>query len=136
MNTACLGRRADGGVSGVIPEDVRMFLHNEIKSTWALDLLLAMKAAPARAWAADDLVAELRGSRVIVSDCLSRLVSVGVVAEDGGAYRYNSTSPHDRVVSQLVKIYAERPIAVIREILAAPNDKIQSFVEAFRLKKD
>jgi hypothetical protein len=36
----------------------------------------------------------------------------------------------------LARLYAERPLAVIREIMSAPNDKLHSFVDAFRLKKD
>jgi hypothetical protein len=40
------------------------------------------------------------------------------------------------VVAELAKLHSEYPLAVIKEIVRAPNDKIQSFVDAFRLIKD
>jgi hypothetical protein len=42
----------------------------------------------------------------------------------------------DHAVGQVERVYAERPSAVVKAILSAPNDKIQSFADAFRLRKD
>ena len=40
------------------------------------------------------------------------------------------------MAAEVVRLYGERPVSLIKEIMAAPNDKIHSFVDAFRLKKD
>jgi hypothetical protein len=39
-------------------------------------------------------------------------------------------------VQELEAAYAARPLAVIKAILAAPNEKIQTFADAFRVKKE
>lgn len=120
----------------MIPEHVRGFLRTEIKSTWMLDLLMVLKGSAPRAWAPADLIAELRGSKVVVEDCLARLVSLGIVSRDNGRYHYaGAGNPHAATIEDLVRIYAEQPLAVIKEILSSPNDKIQSFIDAFKLKR-
>ena len=118
----------------MIPEDVRTFLSHEISSTWMLELLLLLKTSAPRSWVADDLVAEMRGSKVIVEDSLIKLASLGVIMIAGGRIGYTAANPHDEMITKLTRIYAEHPLALIKEILAAPNDKIRHFADAFRLK--
>jgi hypothetical protein len=122
----------------VFPEPVAAFLRSSVKTTWALDLLLLVKSSPARLWSIGELMSRLRSSPPIVEDALRTFLRLGLMTEEsGGCYRYVSTNVElDVIVSELVRLYAERPLAVIREIVSAPNDKIQSFVDAFRLKKD
>jgi hypothetical protein len=69
---------------------------------------------------------------------LASLQAVGLVApEAGGAFRYSPASSQlDRLVGQLAQLYRERPMAVTKAIFANPNDKLQTFADAFKLKKD
>ena len=54
-----------------------------------------------------------------------------------GRIRFEASSPAlDQLVHELEAAYARTPLAVVKEILAAPNQQIQSFADAFRLKKD
>ena len=108
-----------------------------MKTTWALDLLLLLRQTQDRAWTLDELIAHLRSAKTIIDEALKIFVGLKLVAEEApGAYRYMSSSEWETIVSELVRLYNERPLAIIREIVSAPNDKIQSFVDAFRLKKD
>ena len=121
----------------MIPDNVILFLRNFVKTTWALDLLLLMRQTQGRAWTLDELITHLRSARSIIDDALKVFVNLKLVAEEvPGAYRYMSSSDLEPIVNELVRLYTERPLAIIREIVSAPNDKIQSFVDAFRLKKD
>jgi len=121
----------------VILETIAVFLRNSVKTTWALDLLLLLRHTQNRAWTRAELTAHLRSARTIVDEALNIFLGLKLVTEEApGAYRYTPSSELEPIVSELVRLYNERPLAIIREIVSAPNDKIQSFVDAFRLKKD
>lgn len=122
----------------MIPEHLAAFLRATIKSVWALDLLVLIKSAPDRAWTVESLNDRLRASTSLVDEVLATFTRQGLVAAGAdGTYRYAPETPDvDRLASELTQLYAERPIAVIKEIVSAPNEKIHSFVDAFRLKKD
>jgi predicted transcriptional regulator len=122
----------------VIPEHVLTFIRSSIKSVWALDLLILIRRARVRSWTLDALAQELRGNRTLVNDVLSALMKAGVIqADTEGSYRYWPATPDlDALVEQLDRLYAERPVALIKEIVSAPNEKIQSFADAFKIKKE
>lgn len=122
----------------MIPDEILRFTRSTIKSVWTLDVLLMMRRGRARTWPLDELARELRGNRTLVHDVLLVLAKAGLVeADEEGDYRYRpATEEVDAVVGELERVYVERPLALIREIVSAPNEKIQSFADAFRLKKD
>lgn len=122
----------------MIPEPVLQFVRRHIKSVWTLDLLFMMRRSGSRSWTLDELARELRGNRNLVQDVLSTLSRAGLLAPEArSAYRYQAATPElDAIVAELERHYAERPVALIKEIFSAPNEKIQSFADAFRIKKD
>ncbi len=122
----------------MIPEHVLRFIRGSIKSVWMLDVLLLMRRGRERSWPIDELTRELRGNRTLVNDVLSALAKAGLVEADGeGHFRYRpATQEADALVEELERVYVERPLALIKEIVSAPNEKIQSFADAFKLKKD
>jgi DNA-binding IscR family transcriptional regulator len=122
----------------LIPEAVLRLIHSAIKSAWALELLLLMRRHATRSWTVDALTAELRSSPSLVAAILIGFEKADLVREEpDGSYRYApQTAELDDTVRQLDAINAERPLAVIKEIISAPNDKLTSFVEAFKLRKD
>lgn len=121
----------------MIPQHISEFLRAAIKSTWALDLLRLIQTTPKISWTVADLTRELRGSVPMVEGILAGFQPLGLVIEDPpGRYRYAANADLDALVVELLRIYHERPVAVIGELAMSPNDKIQSFVDAFRLKKD
>lgn len=128
---------APRGVETVIPEHVLQFVRRFIKSVWTLDLLVHMRREPARSWTVDILARELRGNRPLVEDALASLTRAGLLKQDAnGAYRYEPAADLDAIAAELERHYAERPVALIKAIASAPSDKIQSFADAFRIKKD
>jgi hypothetical protein len=122
----------------VIPEPVLDFVRRFIKSVWTLDLLVLVRRQRERSWTPDALAGELRGNRALVQDVLSGLVAAGLlVVEADGAYRYRPANPElDGIAAEVERHYVERPLALIKAIASAPNEKIQSFADAFRFKKD
>lgn len=122
----------------MIPESVRQLIRSSIKSAWALELLLFMRRQSMRAWSVDELTAELRSSPSLVAGIVLSLAKDGLIQEiQDGLYQYAPATPElDDAVRELEALNAERPVAVIKEIISAPNDKLTSFVEAFKLRKD
>lgn len=122
----------------MIPDAVLELIRSSIKSTWALELLLFIRRHAARLWTIDELTVELRSSPSLVTSILASLKKANLVREElGGLYRYAPGTPAlDDLVRQLDDINAERPLALIREVISAPNDKLISFVDAFKLRKD
>ena len=97
-----------------------------------------MWRSPSTRWSAEQLVRELRASDGIVSEGLEALQAAGLVTPEGdGTFRYAPAAPHlDRLVQQLAQAYRERPTAVTNAIFASPSDRLQTFADAFRLRKD
>ena len=121
----------------MIPEHILQFVRRYIKSVWTLDLLVLMRRQAGRSWTAERLAGEIRGNQPLVQDVLSTLVRAGLLRQEGEAYGYGPASAElDAIAAELERHYAERPVALIKEIASAPNEKIQSFADAFRIKKD
>lgn len=113
--------------------DVLSFIREHIRSVWALELLLKLKADPERCWSADELVDALRASHVLVDDNLRALMSAGlVVPDDSGCFRYRPAAPVlVRLCDELEETYRVRPVTVIRWI-SAPTERLQSLADAFK----
>jgi hypothetical protein len=102
-----------------------------------LELLLLLRRDPQRQWTADALVRELRGSIALVTESLTLLRDAGLVGvTDADAYFYRPESQQiDDLATALVELYGQKPITVLRTIFTSPSDKIQSFSDAFLIRR-
>jgi predicted transcriptional regulator len=118
-------------------DDVLGFAAALFKSVWALELLLVLHRGHERAWSADELIKELRSSRVVIAEALNNLVAAGLVVEDEtGRYRYHAAGPAtDEMIVELEKLYVTKPTVIAREIVSTPNMKLKLLSDAFRIKK-
>ena len=121
----------------VIPsEDLLRFIGSSFRSVWALELLLVLKRDP-RAWSSGELVSTLRASELVVSKALDALVAAGLASIEGdGAVYMPINDEVASCVDQLEKLYAVRPDAVRRAIVAATTSGATAFADAFKLRKD
>jgi len=117
-------------------EAVFRFLSGSIRSVWALELLVLLRRGRARSWDPDGLVRELRGSQFVVSEAIHNLKHAGLVAQDAeGLTRYQpATAELDDICDAIEALYAAKPMAVIKAIANAPNEKLRIFSDAFKLK--
>lgn len=113
--------------------DVLSFIREHIRSVWALELLLKLKADPERCWTAGELVEAMRASHALVDDNLERLMNAGlVVPDDADCFRYRPAAPVlGRLCDELEETYRVRPVTVIRWI-SAPTERLQSLADAFK----
>ncbi|HWU81824.1 MAG TPA: hypothetical protein VN158_17370 [Caulobacter sp.] len=113
--------------------DVLSFIREHIRSVWALELLLKLKADSERCWTADELVEAMRASHALVDDNLAALMSAGlVVPDDRGCFRYRpAAAALATLCDELEETYRVRPVTVIRWI-SAPVARLQSLADAFK----
>jgi hypothetical protein len=122
------------------PEDMRRFVVENIDSVEQLEVLLLLRADPAREWDAAAVSQALCTSLESVTKRLAGLRAQGLLAgsgEAGGRYRYGpSTAEQNHLVGALAEAYRERRVAVITLIYSKPADPVQAFADAFKLRKE
>lgn len=118
-----------------VDQDLFGFIREQLRSVWALELLLLMRRKADRHWSAQELVDELRASASLVNDNLATFQRAGlVVSDEAGRFSFSPASPVLRsLCDQLDEIYRERPVTVINAIVSPP-DKLQTLADAFRIK--
>ena len=118
-------------------ETVLEFATASFRSVWALELLLALKRRGGQVCKSSDMIKDLRGSRVVVTEALNDLIAAGlVIGDEIDGYRYQPGSQTiDEMVAELEKLYALRPVSVIGTIVSSPTAKLRILSDAFRIKK-
>ena len=123
-----------------ISQDVRTLIVERIDSVVQLELLLLLQGSAGRSWTAADVAQQLRIEPSWAAGQLAELVSRGLAAPADGAhesFRYAPVPAElDGTVVQLTRDYAERRVTVITMIFSKPVDKLRTFADAFRFRKD
>jgi hypothetical protein len=110
-----------------------------LDSVEQLEALLLLHRRPDRDWTAEEVSEELRTNAQSVATRLDGLRFSGLVGPGHGAgtHRY---APRTRdlldAVDALAEEYSVRRVSVITFIIAKPSDRIRSFADAFRLRRD
>lgn len=123
-----------------LPENVRDLVAHHLPSMEHVEVLLALAAEGKPARTAEDIAGELRGNPASVAGKLEDLVASGLVARDGdpgdGKYRYAPNSATLRAATTgLAEMYRTKPVSLVKAIYARPPAAVQSFADAFRVRK-
>jgi hypothetical protein len=124
-------------MSDEFPTDVRQFIGQNIESLAQLESLLLLRRDLQQAWSATALAKALYITPEMAAVLLLDLARRGLAASAEESYRYQSKSEDvDRTIEQLAKLYEDRRVAVISAIYSKPLNKVQTFADAFRLRKE
>jgi predicted ArsR family transcriptional regulator len=123
-----------------LPDDVRQFITDNISSVAKLEVLLLLRNNPEPAWTAAAVAKALATSPEVMQTHLDEWLARGLLqvseASERG-YRYSPKSPElDRTVRDLADLYQARRVTVITQIYSEPVDKVRTFADAFRLRKE
>ena len=111
------------------------FIRRNIRSVWALEVLLALRRPPLRAWSLPELVVELRASDAVVVGVVDAFERQGLVARaPDGAVSLAAVSCLDQLCDALADAYKERPFTVISAITCT-DEQLASLADAFQLRK-
>ncbi len=123
-----------------LADNVREFIIEHIDSVEQVEILLLLRQKTGRTWTAESMARELR---IAVSSAATRLADlkklglVLLVEGTPGEYRYAPRTPAlDETVRGLSEAYSERRVTVINLIFSKPIDKIRTFADAFRLRRE
>lgn len=123
-----------------VEEPVRGFIREYVGSVTELEVLLLLLAEPARGWTAADVARELRISVEFSRNHLAKLSADGILRERPGAaatYQYGVSTPElSEIMARLAQLYARNRATIIDLIYSTPNDRIRTFADAFKLRKD
>lgn len=113
------------------------FLQRTIPGVDAAELLLLFRGHPDRAFSAEEAVRRL-GPGVTpkaAEGYLERFEASGLLAREDSRYRYRQSSALHAQVEMLAAAYNQRPVTLVRVIFALRDSSIQSFADAFKLRK-
>ena len=121
-----------------LPSTVRAFLARYIRSVEQLEVLLLVQDQPNRSWSAGDVYSVIRSSEASIASRLQAFAKEGFLAqENDGRYRFAPQNTDLRAaVEQTAVAYKTWRIRVVEAIFTPPSDPVQSFADAFRLRKD
>lgn len=113
------------------------FIQTTIPAVPAAELLLLMHGRAGVSLTAQEALTKL-GPGVDLGEIakhLELLEARGLVAREGERYRYRPESDLAPQADNLAIAYSQRPVTLIRVIYALRDSSIQSFAEAFKLRK-
>lgn len=123
---------------GKLPAAVRDLLQ-QLDSVEQLEALLLLHRRPDRDWSALEVSEELRTNAQSIATRMEGLRASGLVGPglEPGSHRY---APRTRdllaSVDALAEEYTVRRVSVITYIIDKPSERIRSFADAFRLRRD
>ena len=123
-----------------ITREIASFLADHIDSVVELEALLLLYSNPEKSWTASEIARELRIDPSWPRTELQRLCARNVLSCAPGnepVYRYAPRDPAiDQAVGALAKAYEDRRVTIIGLIFSKPVDKLKTFADAFRIRKE
>ena len=114
------------------------FLQTHVPAVEAAELLFVYLRDPARPLTLGEAIRAL-GPGISEADAeryLGALRNDLLAPTEGGAFRYQPANAElDAQAGKLARLYRERPVTLIRVIYGLRDSKIQSFADAFRLRR-
>ena len=122
-------------------DDFCRFLQQNIPSVDAAELLLFLRTHRERTWAASEAAANLRPTVQIADADAARYLesfSARGLVSSGPDRRVQFQPANEEVemyTQMLALAYKERPVTLIRMIYALRDSRIQTFADAFKIKR-
>jgi hypothetical protein len=126
-------------VTDDFPLELRQFIAQNVESLAQMETLLLLFREPQREWTTADLARELYISSDMCEGIVVDLERRRLAARTEGGDRWSASggdADAHRRVEQLARYYRERRVAVITEIYSNPVKKVQTFADAFRLRRE
>jgi DNA-binding MarR family transcriptional regulator len=122
------------------PAEIEQFIGQHVESLAQLETLLLLRREPGRSWTGADLSRQLYVTPDVCTSIITDLERRGFVLRDAAnadLVRYRSAGDvTDQLIDQLASLYHQRRVAVITQIYSKPVKKVQTFADAFRLRRE
>lgn len=125
-------RRGDPGFDA----DVTRLVVNDLRSVWALEVLLRLHGAPDQAWTADRVTQDLRANLAMVQGILSKLQVLGLIVPHADGFVFRPANPDIAdLVDRTQAAYRQKPFAMI-SLIGRGARALQDLADAFRITGD
>jgi hypothetical protein len=120
--------------------DVKHFIDQNIESLAQIEALLLLKQHPERSWNAEEIAKVLYVPAELAETLLADFVRRGFAKASSTtpvSYFYGPADENlDDLIGQVATAYQDRRVAIISLIYSKPLNKVQTFADAFRLRKE
>lgn len=116
-----------------IPKNVRQVIVRHIDSVQQVEILALLRNEPEREWTVAEVSRSLHIAPKSCGAWLDAFAAARLVDRTEAGYKHATRS---RNADDLVDCYSRRRLAVIDSIYNKPSAAIQSFSDAFRIRKD
>ncbi len=116
----------------------KRFLADHVNSVMALELLLLLRRERDSTWTAKTVTRELRCAETWAAAQLDALHAVGLTQPDAavdGGYRFTLDEQQASVLDEIADAHRRRRSSIIRLIVSSLDSNVQSFSDAFRLRR-
>jgi hypothetical protein len=120
----------------VLDPQLISFVRRSLGSIWALEVLLFIRRRAPVPVSVEEIDRELRATPYLVRRIVDQLAAEHLVErEAGGLVRFEAGTPElERLCILLETASRERPIGLRDAIVGSPDNKLQSFADAFRFR--
>jgi hypothetical protein len=126
-------------MSSHLPESLLQFIRARIPTYQAAEVLLFLARHRDRDFSPAEIVASMRPTVITASaieEYVAHFTAEGLLGEQGSRYRYDPSPDFEHNVAELAHAYSHQPVTLIGAIYRIADSKIQSFADAFKLRKD
>jgi len=120
--------------------EVKQFIDQNIESLAQLEALLLLRRETPRGWNASEIAKALYVPHELAGTLLTDFCRRGFVkvsSRTDELYSYSVADCRvDKLISEVADAYQDRRVAVISLIYSKPLNKVQTFADAFRLRKE
>lgn len=99
-------------------------------------LLLALREGGEHAHSAMELAKRTGLDEAVVRRVLDDLVSARLVGGGADGFRYDPARDVAPAIDELAELYRTKPVSLVRAIYERPPRAVQSFADAFRIRKE
>jgi len=121
-----------------LPEGLTRFIRSTIPSYDAAVVLLLLSRDPEIAWSVGQIAERTGLTSEIVRRYSEHFTRAGLlVAVESDKFRFSCDSPElQDDIAALQQAYDQRPVTLVRFIYSSADEKIRSFADSFKLKRD
>lgn len=120
-----------------IDPKVREFIEQHVDSVEKLEILALLLETTPRAWTPAEVNARLHSSQSSIERRLHDLCEKGFISCSNGLYGFPGVLlEQQELVADVIKTYKLKRIRVIEMIFSRPTQKLRTFSDAFRIRKD
>lgn len=121
-----------------IPAPIKHFVRQHIPSLHQLEILLWVATPPLRTWRADSIALQLYLPLELVEERLADLVRRGLLKADEAESPagYLADPAHIALIEDVAAYYRKHRISLTTFIFTQPSDVVQSFADAFKVRKE